>query len=668
MKSVARTIGCCALLLLSVESAVADSTTSKVGSLASPNGQLTAQVELRDGVVVYGLQDQGRAVVELSKLQLDLETPFAGGFELVEAKLSTHNADWVPVYGERSRYPDASQNVLVALRERGPLARRVHLEFRLYNEGLAFRWVLPKQAGAERWRIKRENSEFRFPIESVAWPIYHTEQTFSPQPAPLGQVKSGAHVPLTLRLPSQRFAAVLEANAADYARMHLGKTAEGALVTSLLGPVESDETLTSPWRVVMVGRNEGQLIENEHLVLNLNAACAIADPSWIVPGKAISDHGNVPLQTDALKRVVDFAAATGYRYLQLDWGWYGTEVAWTQEQRDGFRPFVPARFKDTPWEIGTQADPATVVRGYVPYGWTEQWKNLYRDNDLDLPELIRYGREKSVGICLYVEAGRTLRGQDLDKLFALYEKWGVAGLKPGFVKYGTQENTVWIRRMVEAAAKHKLWLCIHDAHVPDGMERTYPNLMISEGGGGQEGNHPVHQDVMLPFTRCLAGAFDYTPNIYTKGRSHAHMLAFFVVYYGPASTTRGGYQAWHEAQGSLKGGEEREFLRRVPTTWDETRVLTAEIGRKIVVARRSGQTWFVGGMTADDAADVNVPLDFLAPDRSYQATVFADASGPAGDDTRPCRSTVSIVRSGVMLPLSMARAGGAVAIVEPRLP
>jgi len=173
---------------------------------------------------------------------------------------------------------------------------------------------------------------------------------------------------------------------------------------------------------------------------------------------------------------------------------------------------------------------------------------------------------------------------------------------------------------------------------------------------------------MLPFTRCLAGAFDYTPNLYTRGRSHAHMLAFFVVYYGPASTTRGGYEAWHSAQGALRGGAEREFLRRVPTTWDDTRVLVAEIGRKIVVARRSGPMWFIGAMTGDEAADVNLPLDFLASNQSYRATVVADHSGAATDGTCPARMSTSTVRKGEALNLHMVSAGGAAVILDPVSP
>jgi len=255
-----------------------------------------------------------------------------------------------------------------------------------------------------------------------------------------------------------------------------------------------------------------------------------------------------------------------------------------------------------------------------------------------------------------------LRAHDMDKLFAVYQSWGLAGLKPGFVQYGTAEQTDWIRSMVEAAARHNLWLCIHDAHVPDGMERTYPNLMICEGGGGQEGNHPVRQDVIMPFTRCLAGPFDYTPYIYTKNKSHAHGMAFFVVFRGPTTVVRGGS---HElvSKGPNRIGAEVEFMRRVPMNWDETRVLDAKVGHHIVTARRSGKAWFIGGMTGEAAYTAPLPLDFLAPGKSYTATIFRDGETET-DGFRPAVKEVRTVKSGDLLNLAMAKAGGLAVIIE----
>jgi alpha-glucosidase len=269
-----------------------------------------------------------------------------------------------------------------------------------------------------------------------------------------------------------------------------------------------------------------------------------------------------------------------------------------------------------------------------------------------------------VGVCLYVEAGKTLRSHNLDSLFAHYASWGLAGLKPGFVKYGTQENTNWIRDMVKTAAKHHLLLCIHDARIPEGMSRTYPNLVINEGGGGQEKNHPVVQDVMLPFSRCLAGPFDYTPFIYTRGKSNAHMLSFFVTYFGPAQTVRGAYVAWNADGKFGKGGEELEFLRRVPATWDDTKVLSAKIGRHLITARKSGSSWFVGGMTGDEAFSAKLALTFLDPDKNYKMTTFSDHTDGFSDGWCQTKKDNKTVNSDNELSVDMLSSGGFVAIFD----
>ncbi|HVX65725.1 MAG TPA: glycoside hydrolase family 97 catalytic domain-containing protein, partial [Bryobacteraceae bacterium] len=399
-------------------------------------------------------------------------------------------------------------------------------------------------------------------------------------------------------------------------------------------------------------------------VQNLNPPDAIADGRWIVPGKTISNEGNSDLQMAALKKIIDFAAPNGFKYLQLDWGWYGTEWAWTGQERETFRKTRPDLADDPDWVRNTRADPYAVARGMVPY--RSDWKAVTYV-DLDMAELIRYARERGMGVCLYVEAAHTLRAHDMEKLFATYEKWGVAGLKPGFVRYGTQENTEWIRNMVEIAARHHLWLCVHDAHLPDGMERTYPNLFIVEGGGGQEGDHTAAHDVALPFTRALAGPFDFTPALYTQGKSHAHMLAFFVTLYAPAPTLRGGYRAWKETAGPAQGGEELEFLRRVPVTWDETRVLAANVGHQIVVARRSGESWFVGGMAGGSPEIARLALSFLTPGRSYRATIFSDNAEAAKDGWCPTRREIRTVTSADSLEISMVKAGGVAIILEPSI-
>jgi alpha-glucosidase len=629
----------------------------EAAGVESPDRAVKLTFAVKDGAPSYAVRVRGRAMIEPSALALVLEDALEGAIALRATARQSVRSSWKPLYGERSSIPDCYNGLTVALQEQGPRARRFSIEFRVYDEGVAFRYVFPKQD----WSIREELTEFRFPAGASAFPIYSTEGTFAPAPVPLAAVKNNAHPPLTVAAPAG-FASVLEANAVNYSRMRFGKTADGALVTHLLGPVRNQVAFNSPWRVILLGASEAQLVEREYLSLNLNPPDSIADKTWIVPGKTISNEGNAELQMAVLKKMIDFAAPNGFKYLQLDWGWYGTEWAWTDQERATALKTMPELASDPTWEANTHADPARVAHGTVPY--RPDWKSATHV-DLDMPALIRYAKARGMGICLYVEAGKTLRAQNLDKLFATYEQWGVAGLKPGFVHYGTQENTNWIRQMVETAARHRLWLCIHDEHLPDGMERTYPNVFIVEGGGGQEGNHPASHDVVLPFTRGLAGPFDYTPGLYTEGKSHAHMLAFYVVLYGPSHTLRNGYLAWNEISGPGRGGEELEFLRRVPVTWDETRVVRAKIGREVVVARRSGASWFLGGMSGDEALRADVPLGFLAPGRSYRATIFGDDAAAARDGWCPARRAVRTVTSADKLEVAMEKAGGVAVIFDP---
>ena len=625
----------------------------------SPDGQTELAIGLRAGQPVYKVARHGTAVLEPSALMLELAEPFTGGFSMESITPTSANTSWKPTYGEREVYQDNYRGLTLKLAEQGKAARHLAIEARATNEGVALRYVFP----AGHWKIKRENTEFRFVADSKAYPIYSAEETFSKPPIAIGSMKAGAQTPLTLQLPGG-FASLLEADCADYSRLRIGKTPDGALVSALTGAVESTEPFTSPWRVILLGDSEKQLIENENLVQTLNPPCALADTGWIAPGKTISNEGSAPLVGRDLKRIIDFAAPLGFKYLQLDWGWYGTEWKWTDEDREIFRKTMPAYASRTDWIANTNADPFKVAQGPVPY--RRDWKGM-TTVDLDLPDLIRYGREHGMGICLYVEAQRTLRAVDMDKLFATYESWGVAGLKPGFVRVGSQENTRWIRQMIATAAKHHLWLCIHDGHLPDGAERTWPNLFICEAGGGQEGNHPAIHDVTLPFTRCLAGPFDYTPMLYSKGKTHAHMLAFLVAYYGPAQTIRGGYRAWTSGTGPGKGGAEAEFLKRVPTTWDNTRVLDARIAQRIVVARRSGKTWFIGGMTGAEAQTSQVKLDFLTPGRGYTATIFRDDPAAANGDWCPTKRETQRVTSADTLSLPMEKAGGCVVMLDPEV-
>lgn len=653
----------CATFVLSLFSRCQDST-GLPNATYSPDKKIKVIFDIQNGIPGYSVYYQSGQVVGPSALGLEMNSPFEGGFEIVTTLESSFDEWWKPVYGEYEKIHNHYNSFEIKLREIGKRHRLLNIVFRTYNEGVAFRYVIPKQEDSTVWQINKELSTFKFVKGSQAYPIYRTEQTYSGEPVEIEQIDSGAFLPFTIRLQNG-FASLLEANVFNYPNMCLDKSPEGGIVSRIYGTAEIFPPFSFPWRAILLAADERKLIENESMILNLNPPCALGETSWIKAGKTISNEGSVGLKTDKLKKVVDFASENGFKYLQLDWGWYGTEVKWSDDQIKSFKQIMPEKFKNSGWETNAQANPFVVGKGYVPYGWDERWKNSYTYVDLDIHELVSYAKNKGVGICLYVEAGHTLRSYDMDSLFSKYESWGLAGLKPGFVKHGTQENTNWIQTMVELAAKHHLLLCIHDARIPDGTTRTYPNLIINEGGGGQEGNHPVVHDVMLPFCRCLAGPFDYTPAIYTRGRSNAHMLSFLVTYYGPAQTIRGGYTAWNNDGKPGKGGEEIEFLRRVPATWDDTKVLSAKIGHHIIAARRSGNSWFVGGMTGDKALDEKLPLSFLELGKTYTATIFKDDSSGFSEGFCPAKKEILTVNSKSELSVNMLASGGFVAIFDP---
>ena len=467
----------------------------------SPDQAIRVEFLIREANPCYSVSYRGREIVQNSVLGLELKDPFTGGFRVIRVSNNKQRLSWQPLYGERQVIPDNFNGMVVELAEAGKAGRLLNVELRAYDEGVAFRYNLPDSTAGKSFEIEREKTEFRFVQGCMAYPIYGGEQTFPTEPLAIPDVKKGAKVPLTMSIPGG-FASVLEACVVNYPRMSLTKTADGTLAAGIAGKAEVTSGFSSPWRIILLGENEGKLIEHEHLVLNLNPPCAIDDTSWIVPGKTISNEGACPLKMAELKKLADISYTNGFRYMQLDWGWYGTEWSWTEKERETFRKTMPNMAANTDWVPNTEADPYKAAKGPVPY--RADWKSVTQV-DLDVAELVKYLKERRMGLALYIEAGKTLRAHDIDKLFGHYEGWGLAGLKPGFVRYGSQENTEWIRRMVQLAAKHKLWLCIHDGHVPDGanIPKPYDIRRGRRPGRGTSGLSRCNTSIYTVPRRCF---------------------------------------------------------------------------------------------------------------------------------------------------------------------
>jgi len=595
--------------------------------LPSPNGRLIVTIDVNAsddaaGCPCYRVDYQGHPVVAKSRLGLDLaDAALSEELAVTGHTAGRHDSTWKPVCGERAEIRDRYNQLVVELKETRAPGRILHLTFRAYDEGVAFGYVLPEQPGIDRVRVTRENSEFRFYEDHRVWATYAGQGAY--QKVPLSQVKPGCERPLVVQVADDLYAALAEARLADYARMKFAPL-EGVshgLVSRLDSEVESPLPLTTPWRVIMVAESPGRLLENNFLILNLNEPCAIPDTSWIKPGKVIRE---VSLSTAGGKACVDFAVERGLQYVEYDAGWYGPEY-------------------------DPNADATTVTldpkRSKGP---------------LDLHEVIRYANDRGIGIILYVN--HLALEKQLDELLPLYQKWGIKGIKFGFVNVGSQRWTRWLHEAIRKCVQYRFMVDVHDEYRPTGYSRTYPNLMTVEGIAGDETRPANDQTLAYAFTRMIAGPADNTvcwtdPRV-TANSTYAYQLAKPVVLFSPWQ-----FLFWYDRPAAVADTPELEFSRHLPTTWDDTRVLHGRIGAYAVIARRKGDRWFIGCMNALEPRTFDVSLGFLDPGRRYTAHIYAD------DPTVPTQTHVKIERISVgrdtTLQVTLPARGGEAIRIEP---
>ena len=551
--------------------------------VVSPDGAVRLTFSAAPERLSYRVDYKGQPLLLDSELRLSL---LEGPFEVRARRRSRNRSTWRPVYGQRREIPDNYGELRVDVGTPDNPDLLVRLSFRAYDEGVAWRYTVLRPA---RITAMDERTEFRFPPDTLAWEEHGTEGPY--QRVPVTRIKAKCERPLTLEYPDGIFASLTEAATVDYPRMLLSPLdgVPGALYSDLDGPVTGAAPFDTPWRVLVVGERPGDLTERSYLVLNLNPPNALANTSWIKPGKAMRE---VTLSTAGGKETVDFAVKHGIDYIEYDAGWYGHEY---DEQQNA----------------------TTVTPDPKRTGKIANWSGL------DLPEVIRYASERGIGVFLYVNR-RQLERQ-LDEILPLYERWGVKGVKFGFVHVGEQRWTRWLHEAVRQAAAHRLMVDIHDAYRPTGYSRTYPNLLTQEGIRGNEHMPTADHNVTLPFTRYVAGAGDYTICYYTPRlkTTRAHQLAMSVIAYSPLQ-----FLFWYDRPSAYKGEREVEFFRRLPTTWDESRVLDGVIGQHVILARRKGAEWFIGAATNSESRELELPLDFLPEGSIYTARIYRDGPTP----------------------------------------
>jgi alpha-glucosidase len=309
-------------------------------------------------------------------------------------------------------------------------------------------------------------------------------------------------------------------------------------------------------------------------------------------------------------KCVDFAAERGLQYIHLDAGWYGPEM---KVNSDAAKP--------------------------------------HETKPLDMPALTTYAASKDIGVWIYVNQ-RALYHQ-LDSILPIYKKWGIKGIKFGFVQVGNQWWTAWLHEAVKKCAEYRLMADIHDEYRPTGFSRTYPNLLTQEGIRGNEEMPDATHNTILPFTRFLAGAGDYTICYYNNRikTTHAHQLAMAAVYYSPLQ-----FLYWYDSPGAYTGEPEIEFFDKVKTVWDDTKVIGGDIGEYVTVARRSDDNWFLGTLGNNDKRSITTPLSFLTAGQRYVANIYTD------DDAVNTKTKVKVTRlivdSNAVLHFDLKPSGG----------
>ncbi|MGZ9098789.1 MAG: glycoside hydrolase family 97 protein [Brevundimonas sp.] len=628
--------------------------------LTSPDGRIEVVVDQgADGGPRYAVSRDGRPILAPSALGLDLDKGGLLGPALrtEAAARTTSGRDDYRLLGRQSRVQADWRELQLSFAEQGPAPRRLQLTFRAYDDGVAFRYTVPTDAGLEAVGLKAEATLFAFPADYRCWGLnlgrFNTahEGEFDPIAASRIRDHNAYDAPLVCETGGEGPAfAIAEADLRDYAGLYLSGRGDGGPGLQVrLAPRPDDpqiavrsrigSPLRTPWRVVMIGDRAGDLIASP-LVTNLNPDPAF-DAAWVRPGKSAWDWWNggqiaaVPgsgMNTATFKAFIDFAAANGLQYVMIDEGW--------------------CRGAGGAGVVRTGVD----VTRSIP--------------EMDIPALVAYGRERGVGVILWLN-WKALDAQ-FDAALDQYQAWGVAGLKVDFMDRDDQLMVDWYHRLLSQAAEHRLLVDLHGAYHPTGLTRTYPNFVTQEGVLGAEYNKwsarvTASHNVTLPYTRMLVGPMDYTPGGFrnvapeafssrfilpTVMTTRAHGLAMFVVYESPLTVVADTPDAYRDQP-------ETAFIAGVPTTWDETRFLDGEIGQSIVLARRKGGDWYLGAMTNEQGRRVSVPLAFLGGGR-FEATIYADGDSPA-----QTRISKRIVTARETLDLSLAASGGAAVRITP---
>lgn len=678
--------------------------------VTSPNGIVSIDFQLKNGIPTYKVDYKGKPVIKESRLGLELRDGknLMDGFEQLNATTSTFDETWQPVWGEVKEIRNHYNELLAELKQTST-DRYMNIRFRVYDDGVGFRYEFPQQKNLVYFVIKEEHSQFAMTGDHTAWwiPGDYDTQEYDYTESKLSEIRSllsnavtsnasqtvfsptGVQTSLQMKTDEGLYINLHEAALVDYSCMHLNLDDKNLVFESWLTP-DADgfkgrlqTPCHSPWRTVMVSDDACDILSS-HLILNLNEPCKIEDTSWIKPVKymgvwwemiaggkpwsytndipsvklgetdyrKVKSNGNHPANTRNVKKYIDFAAKHGFDQLLVE-GWNVGWEDWFGNQKDYVFDFV------------------------TPYP------------DFDIEQLNRYAHDKGIRLMMHHETSGSSRNYErhLEQAYQLMNKYGYTAVKSGYVgnilpygehHYGQWMNNHYLYCVVEAA-KHKIMVNAHEAVRPTGLCRTYPNLIGNESARGTEyqafGGSKTFHTTVLPFTRLQGGPMDYTPGIFEmnisklnpNNSSHvnatlANQLALYVTMYSPlqmAADLPENYERFMDAF---------QFIKDVPVDWDNSIYLEAEPGKYVTVARKEKGTnnWFIGSATGDANHQSVISLDFLEKGKNYIATIYADTKDTDYKSNPQSYQIVKgLVNSKNKLKINTVEAGGyAVSLFE----
>jgi len=648
------------LLLLSIVSSLVFA--QKSIRLSAPDGNIQYDFKLKNKIPVYSVSFKNKPIISGAELSLSFLNNEVFKNNLKVGKPLFHEVDdsYELIVGKTKMVHEHYKEVIIPLEENIPPFRKINLITRVFDDGLAFRYEFPEQKNSSSFLLADENTSFKFvdnpSLLTLFLPNFTTSHEGEYTSLLLSEVKEDTlmDMPTLFEFPNQVYVAITEAALVDYAGMYLIK--HNGTITSKLSPLPDQPGIKvkltlphySPWRVLMISDRIGALIES-NILTSLNEPCKITDVSWIRPGKTTFPWWNGSIIPDTTfapgnnfennQYYIDFCARNNLEYHSVvESG--GHE--WYTNDGEGYQP-------------GTHADVTKPVAG------------------IDMKQICDYAKSKGVGIRVWVH-WKALYPK-LDTAFALFEKWGISGMMVDFMDRDDQEMVNIQSEILQKAAQHHLHIQFHGAYKPTGLSRTYPNEFTREGTLNYEVNKwdkritPDH-DLNIVFTRMLAGPTDYhlggfraVPNSLFKVQytrplmlgTRCHMLAMYVVlesYLGMVCD----YPAAYEGQPGF------EFLKIVPTTWDETKVPDAKVGEYVIIARRKNNEWFVGAINNKTARQISVALNFLG-DGDWIADIYTDAQDVSKDPNHLNRQS-QMVNKTDSLSINLAAGGGTVLYIR----